>query len=290
MAKGRRTASPSARPNQDRSVSARRTKPFRPADSRRDRTAKASGLGGEQVEGRQAVKELLRARKRKVKEIWLSDAVERSGIVLEILDLALEAKVPVATVSRAKLDGASRSEGSQGIVAFSEQLLEFPLEELAQEHRGTKPFLVVLDGITDPHNLGAILRSAECAGVTGVVLPEHRSVHVTPSASKSAAGSIEYLRLALVPGVAAALQVLSKMGVWLVGLDAQADKSIYDASLYDQPLALVFGAEGKGLSQLVRRRCDTLASIPQYGQVPSLNVSNAATLSMFEVARARSSH
>ncbi len=245
-------------------------------------------LGGEQVEGRQAVRELLLASRRRVKEIWISDSVERVGIVEDILDRAAAARIPVASVARAKLDKAAGSESSQGVIAFAERLHDVLLEELFRPRNGVKPFLGVLDGVTDPYNLGAILRSAECAGVTGVVLPEHRSVHITPAVTKSAAGAIEYLNFAVVAGVPACLQDLSKAGVWCIGLDSDAPQSIYDVTLFDQPVALVFGAEGRGISKLARERCDVVASIPQFGHIASLNVSNAAALAMFEVARARS--
>ncbi len=251
-------------------------------------TSRDRSLGGEQVEGRQAVRELLRAKKRKVRELWISDSVERVGIIEEILAMAVNAKVPIVTVSRDKLDKTARSESSQGVIAFSTKLQETFLDEMVKPQHGVQPFLVVLDGVTDPYNLGSILRSAECAGVTGIILPEHRSVHLTPAATKSAAGSIEYLNFAIVPGIPGALQDLSKAGVWCIGLDSSAVQSIYEISLFDQPVALVFGAEGRGLSPLTRQRCDVMASIPQHGHVASLNVSNAAALVMFEVARARS--
>ena len=288
MANARRVSASGPKPSQSRSSSGNRrvSGPLGQVE-RRPYVSRDRGLGGDQVEGRQAVRELLRANRRRVKEIWLSDSVERVGIVEEILDLAIKARVPVVTVSRVKLDKAAGSEGSQGVIAFTEKLNEVFLEQLLKPVNGVKPFLAVLDGVTDPYNLGAILRSAECAGVTGIIVPEHRSVHVTPAATKSAAGAIEYLRFALVPGIPNCLQELSKAGVWCVGLDGDGPQSIYDVSLYDQPVALVFGAEGKGLSPLVKQRCDIVASIPQHGHIPSLNVSNAAALAMFEVARAR---
>lgn len=266
-------------PSRRLSGSNKESKPF----IRSDRS-----LGGEQVEGRQAVRELLLARRRKVREVWISDSVERVGIVEDILDMAAAARIPVASVSRAKLDNAAGSESSQGVIAFVEKLRDVLLEELVRPRNGVKPFLAVLDGVTDPYNLGAILRSAECAGVTGVILPEHRSVHITPAVTKSAAGAIEYLRFAVVAGIPASLQDLSKAGVWCIGFDSDGPQSIYDVTLFDQPVALVFGAEGRGLSKLARERCDIVASIPQFGHIASLNVSNAAALAMFEVARARS--
>jgi 23S rRNA (guanosine2251-2'-O)-methyltransferase len=145
-----------------------------------------------------------------------------------------------------------------------------------------------LDGITDPHNVGALLRSAECAGVTGVVLPRHRSVHLSPTVTKAAAGAIEYLPMALVAGIPAALQRLSARGVWTVGLVGGAPQSLYGLSLGDQPVALVLGSEGTGLAALTKRRCDVLASIPQHGSLSSLNVSTAGAIACFDVARQRS--
>ena len=150
------------------------------------------------------------------------------------------------------------------------------------------PFLVVVDGITDPHNLGAVLRSAECAGVTGVVLPSHRSVHLSPTVTKVAAGAVEFLPMTLVPGIPATLQRLSVLGIWTVGLVGESRQSLYDLAVGDEPVALVIGSEGNGLAALTRKRCDTLASIPQHGSIASLNVASAGAIACFEVARRRS--
>jgi 23S rRNA (guanosine2251-2'-O)-methyltransferase len=148
-------------------------------------------------------------------------------------------------------------------------------------------FLVLLEGVTDPQNLGAILRSAECAGVTGVAVPRHRSVHVTPAVTKAAAGAIEHLQMALLPGMPSALQDLERLGVMTVGLDERGTTSLYDLDLGDRPVALVLGSEGSGLSPLSRRRCEVLCRIPLGGAIPSLNVSAAAAVACFEVARQR---
>jgi 23S rRNA (guanosine2251-2'-O)-methyltransferase len=148
-------------------------------------------------------------------------------------------------------------------------------------------FLVLLEGVTDPQNLGAILRSAECAGATGVAVPRHRSVHVTPAVTKAAAGAIEHLQMALVAGMPSALQELEHLGVMTVGLDERGTASLYDLDLGDRPVALVLGSEGSGLSPLSRRRCEVLCRIPVDGEIPSLNVSAAAAVACFEVARQR---
>jgi 23S rRNA (guanosine2251-2'-O)-methyltransferase len=151
-------------------------------------------------------------------------------------------------------------------------------------------FLVVVDGVTDPQNLGALLRSAECAGVSGVVLPRHRSAHVTPTVAKVAAGAIEHVRIAVVPGVPGALQELERLGVLTVGLDERGPEPVFGLQLGDRPIALVIGAEGRGLAPLSRQRCDVLARIPLHGSIDSLNVSAAGAVAMFEVARQRSTN
>lgn len=248
----------------------------------------ASQLGGDQVEGRQAVRELLNARRRRVYDVWVSDAVEESPFLQEIADLAREAKVPVREVSRGRLDAEARTEAPQGVLAHAEPLKETDLERMAVRRRGKDvPFLVGLDGVTDPQNLGALLRTADSAGVTGIVLPRHRAAHVTPSAAKAAAGAIEWLPFALVPGMPSALSTLSRAGVWTVGLAAEAETSLFDLDLADQPVAIILGAEGAGLSRLTRERCDVLVRIPQRGHLASLNVAAAGALACFEVARRR---
>ncbi len=147
---------------------------------------------------------------------------------------------------------------------------------------------MAVDGVTDPGNLGALLRAAEGAGVTGVVLPRHRAVHITPTVAKSAAGAIEHLAIAVVPGLPGALRRLRKAGVWVVGLDDAAERSLFDlGELGSEPIVLVLGAEGSGLSRLTRDRCDVLVRIPMRGRLSSLNVAAAAALGCYEVARHR---
>ena len=171
---------------------------------------------------------------------------------------------------------------------MAQPLHEYEFEDLLQpDANGRDPFLLLLDGVTDPGNLGAILRSAECAGVTGVVLPRHRAAGVTATVTKSAAGAIEHLRMTRVGGLPKALARMAEEGVWSVGLDAGGDAPIHQLTVADQPVALVMGAEGTGLSRLVRERCDTIAHIPLAGVLGSLNVSAAAAVALFEVARCR---
>jgi len=314
---------------------------------------RASGIGGEQVEGRRAVRELLAARRRPAREVWLSEGIPDAPILDEIRDLAAAAGVPVRRVARSRLTSAARTEAPQGVLAFAAPLPEATLEELiagaplnrtggltfggsdpgtgeggavlggggqmaapgqppaddpssggggrsksakgnrrgagagAGRGRGPAAFLLVLDGVTDPHNLGALLRSAEGAGATGVVLPRHRAAHVTPTVAKAAAGAIEHLAFAVVPGIPAALASLAAAGVWTVGLDAGATASLWGLEVAAEPVAVVMGAEGHGLTRLARQRCDMLVSIPQRGAIGSLNVAAAGALACFEVARRR---
>ena len=255
---------------------------------RRPSSPVGAGLGGEQVEGRRAVRELLAANTRPVRELLVAQGAERSPIVQEILDLAAARRIAVRRVSLPQLDSAARTDAPQGVVARAAALPEADLDDLARRRPGgPPPFLVMLDGVTDPHNLGAVLRTAEVAGATGAVLPRHRAAHVSPAAAKAAAGAIEHLPLALVAGTAAAAAQLKEAGVWVVGLDMDGPGSVFDLELATEPVALVLGAEGAGLSRLVRERCDVLVAIPQRGAVASLNVAAAASVACFEIARRR---
>ncbi len=234
------------------------------------------------------MRELLLAGRRKVREIWLLAEQDQSDVLDDIVELAEAERVPIRQVSRGKFFAEARCEAPQGVLAKAAPLEESLLDDLATTRSGgPAPFLVAVDGVTDPGNLGALLRSAECAGATGIVLPRHRAVHVTPTVTKAAAGAVEHLRFAIVGGLPAALQQLSRHGVWVVGLDGGGSTGLWDLPAADGPIVLVLGAEGAGLSRLVRQRCDEIASIPLSGSLGSLNVAAAAALACFEVARAR---
>lgn len=247
------------------------------------------GLGGRQVEGRQAVRELLIAERRKVHEVWVSAELEGDSGVADIVEIAAARRIPLFHVARAKLEREARSEAPQGVLAHAAELPEADLADLIDVRRaGRLPFLVAVDGVTDPGNLGAIIRSCDGAGVSGVLLPRHRAVHVTPTVAKAAAGAVEYVPMALVPGLPAALRQLTERGIWIVGLDDGADRGLFELGpLATEPICLVLGAEGAGLSRLVRERCDSVVSIPMAGHVSSLNVSAAASVSLYEVSRLR---
>lgn len=248
------------------------------------------GIGGEQIEGRRAVRELLAAEKRRVREVYLSQDVEDSELVAEILDLCSTRRVPMRHVSRARLAQLAKTEAPQGVVALAAPLPERDLADLCETSEGRPPFLLAFDGVTDPHNLGALIRTGECAGVSGVVLPRHRSANVTPTVAKVSAGAIEHVPMALVAGVPAALASCKTAGLWVVGLDPDGSTDIDELAVADQPIVLVLGAEGAGLGRLTRQRCDVLAKIPQYGSVASLNVAAAGAVACFAVAGRRTRH
>ena len=173
------------------------------------------------------------------------------------------------------------------MIAQAESIRPVEVETLIARSSGELPLVVALDGVTDPGNLGAILRTAEVAGVTGIVLPRHRAVRLTPAAVKAAAGAVEHLPIALVAGLPAVMKEVSAKGLWIVGLDGDATNSIYEMRVATEPLMIVLGAEGEGLSHLTKKRCDQLVSIPQIGHIESLNVSNAAAITIYEIQRQR---
>jgi 23S rRNA (guanosine2251-2'-O)-methyltransferase len=208
------------------------------------------------------VAELLAARRRRTIDVWLSQDLDPAPVLTRIEDLAGAAGVPVRKVSRARLEAEAATDAPQGVLAHAQPLPESELDDLCRPPQGI-PFLLALDGVTDPHNLGTLLRSAEAAGATGAVLARHRAVHVTPTVAK-------------------------ELGCWIVGLAGDAEGSLFDdLAVADQPLVLVVGAEGAGLSRLARARCDLVLRIPMRGRLPSLNVSAAGALALFEVSRRR---
>ncbi|HEX2119641.1 MAG TPA: 23S rRNA (guanosine(2251)-2'-O)-methyltransferase RlmB [Acidimicrobiales bacterium] len=253
-------------------------------------------MGGEQVEGRQAVAELLAARRRPVVDVWMAQDVSPAPVLERIEALAREARVALRRVSRSRLDAEAATDAPQGVLAHARPLPEAQLDDLARPAasptqgaaRAQAPFLLAVDGVTDPHNLGAMLRSAEAAGATGAILGRHRAVHVTPTVAKAAAGAIEHVPMAVVPGLPAALARAKELGCWVVGLAEDGDRSLFDdLPVATEPIVVVVGSEGAGLSRLARARCDLVLNIPMRGRLPSLNVSAAAALALFEVSRRR---
>jgi 23S rRNA (guanosine2251-2'-O)-methyltransferase len=249
-----------------------------PAPNRSTREA----LGGEQVEGRRAVLELLRAGRREVRSVAMSSAVRDDPALDEIRERAGRA---LKVVPPERIDALARSDVPQGVVATAAPLRPADLDALLE---APDAFVVALDGVSDPRNLGAVARAAETAGATGLLLPRHRSARITPVVAKTAAGAIEHLPIALTGGIPTALDRARRAGCWTIGLDVAADdRSLFDLELADQPLVLVLGSEGRGLARLTSARCDVLVSIPMRGAISSLNVSAAAALACHEIARRR---
>ncbi|HJX85339.1 MAG TPA: 23S rRNA (guanosine(2251)-2'-O)-methyltransferase RlmB [Candidatus Angelobacter sp.] len=235
--------------------------------------------------GIHAVEEALTARGRRFE--YVAVAPGRGDVRIQrIAQLCRSAGVPLRSVPRDQLTRLAKTPSHQGVVAVTAEKQYGDVEDLLTHKRGQHAFLIVLDGIEDPHNLGAIVRTAEGAGADGIVLPERRAVGVTATVVKASAGASEYLPIAKVTNIGRAIEDLKSRNIWTVGLDERGDR-LYDQVDYRMDCALVLGAEGAGLHEQVRKKCDFLVSIPMLGKVPSLNVSVAAAVVMYEVARQR---
>ena len=239
------------------------------------------------IEGRNPILEALRAG-RPINKILIAQGVGQPAVVAEILLLAKEAGALVERVDRRAIDRLSTTGRSQGMIALVAVKTYADLDQLLEigRIRGEPPLLILLDGIQDPHNLGAIIRTADGAGVHGIVIPERRAAGLTASVARSSAGAVEHVPVARVGNLSNALARLAKDNVWTVGIDPSGS-SDYTEVDYRQATAIVVGAEGKGLSRLVKERCDILASVPMRGKVASLNASVAAALVMYEAMRQR---
>jgi len=203
-----------------------------------------------------------------------------------IIDECRASGVQVRFLNREELDRAANTHTHQGVIAVTSGKEYADVDTLIENRKDDHSFLVVLDGIEDPHNLGALIRTADGAGADGVVIPERRAVGLTGTVVKASAGASEHLPIARVTNISRTLEELKERDLWTVGLDERGTRS-YDEIDYNMHCAVVLGAEGKGLHDLVRKRCDFLVSIPMMGSVPSLNVSVAGAVVMYEVARQR---
>jgi 23S rRNA (guanosine2251-2'-O)-methyltransferase len=239
--------------------------------------------------GRQPVRETFRARRRQVFKLLLSKTVKPTGIVGQILGLAEQANVPVQTVDRREIDKLGGEVNHQGLAA---EVSSYPYVELsalldAARQTGEPPFLLLLDHVQDPQNLGSLLRSAEAAGAHGVVIPHRRAAGVTPSAVRASAGAAEHMRVAQVTNLVRAMELLKADGLWLAGLEALPDAQLYTQADLSGSLGLVVGSEGRGLTRLVRENCDFFIRLPMHGQVESLNAAVAGAIALYETRRQR---
>jgi len=237
------------------------------------------------IYGINAVTEALKARGRAFE--WVGMAKERHDIRLQrLIEDCRRLSVPVRFVARTELDRMAGNAAHQGVVAVTSAKQYSDLDDVVGGKRGQYSLVLVLDGVEDPHNLGAILRTADAAGADGVVIPERRAAGVTGTVTKVSAGASEHLPIAKVTNISRTVEELKDHNIWTVGLDEHS-KQTYDALNYNMDCALVLGAEGKGLHDLVKRKCDFLVSIPMLGKVSSLNVSVAAAVVLYEIVRQR---
>jgi 23S rRNA (guanosine2251-2'-O)-methyltransferase len=241
-----------------------------------------------QIEGRRPVLEALNAG-REIAELLVASGAHASGALAEIRSLASKLDIPIREIPRRELESRAQSRNPQGVIALTRGFAYATVEELltGAASTGEPALLVALDGITDPQNLGALARSTEAAGGHGMIVPARRSASVTPGAEKASAGALEHLRVARVTNLVRALDAIKRKGVWVVGLDAEAESSVYDLDIATEPICLVVGSEGSGLSRLVEESADQLVRIPLRGRIGSLNASAAGAVALFEIRRRR---
>lgn len=238
------------------------------------------------LEGRNPVFEALKAG-RQIDKILIAKG-EQHGSITRILAMAKEKKILISEVERAKLHSVSQTDSHQGIIAYVAAATYVSIDEILNHaaNLNEPPFVIICDSLNDAQNLGSILRTAECCGAHGVIIPKHRSVGLSAVAAKVSAGASEYMPVSKVTNISSAIEKLKKAGLWICGTDADTKKCMYDADLTG-PLAIVIGSEGDGMGRLVRDNCDFLVNIPMTGHISSLNASVAAGVLMYEAVRQR---
>ena len=255
----------------------------RPRPARERDEAPADGI----IEGRNAVIEALRAGTNIDKIFIMKGEVDTA--LGHIASTARSRGIVVADADKRKLDGMSRTHAHQGVIAVAAVREYVSIEDILQaaKDKGEPPLLVICDELSDPHNLGAIMRTAECAGAHGVIIPKRRSAGLTAVVDKASAGALEHMAIARVPNLVAAIETLKKNGLWIYGTAAEGSNELWKTDLTG-PACIVIGSEGSGISRLVREKCDFLVSIPLHGQISSLNASAAAAVLLYEALRQRS--
>ena len=239
-----------------------------------------------QLEGRNALTEALK-NGRTIDKVFIA-AGETDRALQRLAAQAKDAGAVVVPVDRRKLDAMSITRAHQGVIALAAAREYFTIDDILEEaaNRGEAPLIVICDELTDPHNLGAIIRSAECAGAHGVIIPKRRSVGLTAVVAKASAGAVEYMKVARVTNINAAMDELKQKGVWIFGTAAEGSIPMYQADLTG-PAAIVIGSEGEGMSRLVQKNCDVTVHIPMKGHINSLNASAAASILLYEAVRQR---
>ena len=237
------------------------------------------------IEGRNPIIEALK-NNRSIEKIMVNKA-SNEGSMKKILAMAKEKKVIIQEVDRHKLDEMSESHAHQGVIAITSDYRYYDLDEILEipKERGEDPFFIILDGITDPHNLGSIIRTADAVGAHAVIIPKRRSVQITPIVAKASAGAVEYLPVCKVTNIVNTIKTLKENGLWIAAVDMDG-QTFYQQNL-GGPLGLVVGSEGEGISRLVKQNCDFTVSMPMSGNVTSLNASVAGGILLYEVYRQR---
>ena len=240
----------------------------------------------DQVEGRNAVLELLESG-RDINKILVANG-EKHGSIHKILAIAKERKIIVTEIERNKLNQIAQTPNNQGVIAIVPPYDYCEVEDILDEakRKNEKPFILILDGIEDPHNLGSIIRTAETAGVHGIIIPKRRAASVNSTVSKVSAGAVEYMKIARVNNINETIRYLKEQDVWICGTDMDTN-TIYTKQDYKMPIAIVIGSEGFGMSRLVKENCDFLVKIPMKGKITSLNASVSAGIIMYEVVKNR---
>lgn len=240
------------------------------------------------ISGKHAVLELLRAKKRRCYEVLIAES-KKEKLVAEIEEAAKKNRVPVKFVRAEEIASFSSIEKHQGVAAKCDPFVFSQIEGVLKAAKADekKGFIVILDGITDPQNLGSLIRTAHLCGVHGMILPKDNSAPVSPAATKASSGATEYLPIVQVTNISSAIKELKDGGFWIVGAVGESDKNLYQHDFIGNNYALVLGAEGKGIKRLVRENCDYLLKIPMFGNIESYNVSVAGAIFMSEIMRQR---
>ena len=240
----------------------------------------------DQIEGRNPVLELLESGK-DINKIFISRG-EKQGSINKIIAKAKENKVIIVEVDRNKINEMSQTGNHQGVIAIVPPFEYCEVEDILKEarERNEDPFIVILDGIEDPHNLGAIIRIAETAGAHGIIIPKRRAASVNSTVNKVSAGAVEHMKIARVNNINDTIKYLKDNGIWIIGTDMEATKYYYEVD-FNLPVGIVIGSEGFGMSRLVKENCDLLVKIPMKGKITSLNASVSAGIAMYEIVRQR---
>ena len=239
-----------------------------------------------QIEGRNSVIELLKSGK-DINKLYIQKG-ERHGSINEIIKLAKNNKVLITEIDKIKLDKMAQTNNHQGVIAIVPPYEYCEVDDILTEasNRKEDPFILILDGIEDVHNLGSIIRTAECSGVHGIIIPKRRSASVNSTVNKTSSGAVEYMKIARVNNLNDTIKYLKEKNVWIYGTDIDA-KSYYDEQDYSGGVGIVIGSEGYGMSRLVKENCDFLIKIPMKGKINSLNASVSAAIVMYEVMKQR---